>query len=87
MALGPITAFTTAMDHSQGANRHEAIQFPPWRDEYSTDDTPRRFIEAFVNARELEAWGFRRVVAAAHGHPSSHLGALLTHSIDGDLVR
>jgi hypothetical protein len=65
----------------------KAIQFPPWHDDYSTDDIPRRFIEAFVNARELEAWGFRRVVAAAHGHPSSHLGALLTHSLDSDLAR
>jgi transposase len=82
-----MTEFTTAMGHIHGANRHEEIQFPPRLDDYITDDNPVRFMDAFVDALDLEARGFRHAVAAATGRPSSHPGDLLKLSIDGYLSR
>ena len=87
MALVSVTEFTTAMGHIQGANRHEAIQFPHRLDDYLTDDNPVRFMEVFVDALELEALGFRHAMAAATGRPSDHPGDLLKRDIDGDLDR
>jgi hypothetical protein len=75
------------MGHIQGANRHEEIQFPQRLDEYITDHTPVRFMDACVEARDLEARGFRHAVAAATGRPRDHPGDRLTRSIDGDLDR
>ena len=75
------------MGHIQGANRHEEIEFPQRLDDYSTDDNPVRFIDAFVDALDLEALGFRHVVAAATGRPSSQPGELLTLDISGSLYR
>ena len=75
------------MGHLQGANRHEEIPFPQRLDDYSTDDNPGRVMEAFVDALDLEARGFRHAVAAATGRPSDHPGALLKLYIDGDLYR
>jgi hypothetical protein len=71
------------MGHSQGANRHEASQFPPRLDEYITDENPVRFIDAFGDALALEALGFRHAVAAAPGRPSSQPGDLLQLSLYG----
>jgi hypothetical protein len=45
------------------------------------------FIEAFVDALDLEARGVRHAVAAATGRPSDHPGDLLKLYIDGDLYR
>jgi transposase len=75
------------MGHIQGANRHEEIQFPPRLDDYLAADNPVRFIEAFVDELDLEARGFRHVVAAATGRPSDHPGDLLKLYIDGYLYR
>jgi len=55
------------MDHIQGANRYEEIQFPQRLDAYLTADNPVRFIDAFVDELDLEARGFRHAVAAATG--------------------
>jgi transposase len=87
MALVSTVACTTAMGHIAGANRHEASPFPPRLDAYLTDDHPVRFIEAFVDALDLEARGFRHAVAAATGRPRDHPGARLQLSIDGYLDR
>jgi hypothetical protein len=87
MALVSMTEFTTTLGHLQGANRHEEIQFPPRLDDYSTDDNPVRFMDACVDALDLEARGFRHAVAAATGRPSDQPGALLKRYIDGSLYR
>jgi hypothetical protein len=87
MALGSVTECTTAMGHIQGANRHEAIQFPQRLDDSITDDNPVRCSDVFVDALELEALGFRHAMAAATGRPSAHPGDLLKRDIDGSLDR
>jgi transposase len=71
------------MGHIQGANRHEAIQFPQRLDDDLAADNPVRFIEAFVDALDLAALGFRHVVAAATGRPSYPPGDLLKLYIYG----
>jgi hypothetical protein len=75
------------MGHIPGANRHEAIECPPRLDDDIAADNPGRFIEACVDALDLEALGVRQVVAAATGRPSDQPGDLLTLYIDGDLYR
>jgi transposase len=87
MALVSTVECTTARGHIAGANRHEEVPFPQRLDEYITDDNPVRFIDAFVDALDLEARGFRHAVAAATGRPSDHPGDLLKLYIDGDLYR
>src|SRR5262245_3113496 len=82
-----MTEWTTALGHSQGANRHAAIQIPHRLEEYSTAATPGRFMEAFVEALALDALGCRHAVAAAPGRPSDPPGALLTLSREGDRDR
>lgn len=77
----------TTMGHIQGANRHEEIQFPHRLDAYIAADTPVRCMDAFVDERDLEARGFRHVVAAATGRPSDQPRDLLKLYIDGYLYR
>jgi hypothetical protein len=71
------------MGHIQGANRHAEIQFPQRLDDYIAADNPVRFIDAFVDELDLGALGFRHVVAAATGRPSSQPGDLLKLDIYG----
>jgi transposase len=75
------------MGHIQGANRHEEIEFPQRLDDYIAADNPVRFIDAFVDELDLEALGFRHVVAAATGRPSYQPGDLLKLYIYGYLYR
>jgi hypothetical protein len=82
-----MTAFTMALGHLQGANRHEAIPCPQRLDEYSTDHHPGHFMAALVEALDLDARGFRHAGAAATWRPSEHPGDRLKRSIDGDLDR
>jgi transposase len=79
--------FRTTMGHIQGANRHEELEVPPRLDDYIAADNPVRFIDAFVDELDLEALGFRPVVAAATGRPSSQPGDLLKLDIYGYLYR
>jgi hypothetical protein len=75
------------MGHIQGANRHEEIEFPQRLDDDIAVDNPVRFIDAFVDELDLEALGFRYVVAAATGRPSYQPGDLLKLYIYGYLYR
>ena len=75
------------MGHIQGANRHEEIEFPQRLEDDITDANPVRFIEAFVDELDLEALGFRHVVAAATGRPSYQPGDRLKLDLDGSLSR
>jgi hypothetical protein len=79
--------FMPTRGHIQGANRHEAIQFPHRLDDYIAADNPGRFIDAFVDELDLETRGFRHAVAAATGRPSDHPGDLLKRYIYGYLSR
>jgi hypothetical protein len=73
MALVSVPAWTTAMGHLQGADRHAAIRCPPRLDAYLPGANPVRVIEVFVEALDLEALGFRHAVAAATGRPAQAL--------------
>ena len=42
------------MGHIQGANRHDVILLPERLDDYSAEDTPVRFLDAFVDELDLE---------------------------------
>ena len=87
MALVSTVECTTAMGHIAGVNRHEEVPFPQRLDDYITVDNPVRFIDAFVDALDLEARGFRHAVAAATGRPSDQPGDRLKLYIYGYLYR
>jgi hypothetical protein len=87
MALVAMTELTTAMGHSQGANRHEAIQVPPWLEADRPEDSPVRFMEAVGEALARDGRGVRHAVAAAPGRPSSQPGARRKLDLDGALDR
>ena len=61
--------------------------FLPSLDEYITEDNPVRFIDAFVDQRDLHALGFTRAIAAPTGRPAYHPGDLLKLYIYGYLNR
>jgi transposase len=71
------------MGHIQGATRHEAIYFPERLDDYSAEDNPVRFRDAFVDELDLEVSGFQRAVPAATGRPGYAPGALLKLYLSG----
>src|SRR6476659_5889347 len=75
------------MPHIQGVQRDAVLLFPPSLDEYSTDDNPVRFIDAFVDQLDLEELGFLRAVAAPLGRPAYHPADLLKLYIYGYLNR
>jgi transposase len=87
MALDALAEFITTRGHSQGANRHEAIQCPPRLEDDLAADNPGRCMEACVEALALATLGVRQVVAAATGRPRAQPGDLLTRDIDGSLDR
>ena len=47
------------MHHIQGHSRDQITLFPESLDEYITDDNPVRFLDAFVNAMDLQNLGSR----------------------------
>lgn len=57
------------MRHIQGLSRDQITLFPGSLDEYITDDNPVRFLEAFVNAMDLQNIGFKRAVPEETGRP------------------
>jgi transposase len=61
--------------------------FPERLDDSISEEHPVRFIDAFVDERDLETLGFQRVKAAATGRPASHPGDLLKRYLDGYLDR
>ena len=75
------------MGHIHGANRHDVILFPERLDDDIAEDTPVRFRDAFVDARDLEACGFQRAVPAATGRPGYAPGDLLKRSLYGSRSR
>jgi hypothetical protein len=63
--------------------RAERLLFPPSLDEYRTDDTPVRLIDAFVDQLDLHDLGFTRALASPLGRAAEHPADLLKLSIDG----
>ena len=59
----------SAMRHIQGVSRDQITLFPESLDEYITDDNPVRFLDAFVNAMDLQNIGFNRGVPEETGRP------------------
>ena len=75
------------MGHMQGAKRHDVLLFPERLDDDIAEDNPVRFLDACVDALDLEASGFQRAVPATTGRPGSAPGELLTLYLYGDLSR
>jgi transposase len=75
------------MGHIPGANRDDVILFPERLDDDIAEDHPVRVLDAFVDALDLAACGFRRAVPAATGRPGSAPGARLKLSLYGSLYR
>jgi hypothetical protein len=57
------------MGFIHGANHHEVIGVPERLDDSMAEDNPVRFIDAFVDERDLVACGFQRAGPAVTGRP------------------
>ena len=75
------------MGFIHGANRHEEIRFPERLDASIAEETPVRFIDAFVDHLHLTTRGFQRATPAATGRPAYDPADLLTLYLYGDLSR
>ena len=64
------------MGFIHGANRHEEILCPERLDDSITAENPVRFLDAFVDHRNLTTLGFQRATPAATGRPADHPAAL-----------
>jgi transposase len=65
------------MDYIESTNRGQILFFPESLDEYVSEDNPIRFIDAFVDSRDLEVLGFKHAVLKETGRPPYHPGVLL----------
>ena len=75
------------MRHIQGPGRDHITLFPDSLDEYITDDNPVRFLDAFVNAMDLQNLGFKRAVPEETGRPPYDPADLLKLYLYGYLNR
>jgi transposase len=75
------------MGHIEGAPRSQQMLFPEALDDYVTEENPARFIDAFVDSLDLDAFGFRHTQPAAIGRPSYSPGDLLKLYIYGSMHR
>ena len=71
----------------EGDDRAQSTLFPATLGEYVDEDNPVRVIEAFVDALDLGALGFKGVVPEATGRPSYHPSVLLKIYVYGYLNR
>jgi transposase len=75
------------MDHIQGTHRDQFTLFPEARDDYSAQENPVRFIDAYVDSLDLKRLGFRHAVLQVTGRPPYHPGDLLKLYLYGYLNR
>src|ERR1700677_875153 len=75
------------MTHIAGFERDQLLLLPEAVDDYVEVDNPVRFIEAFVDGRDLPGAGFARVEAKATRRPGYAPGDLLKLYIYGYLNR
>jgi transposase len=69
----------------EGENRFHSTLFPESLDEYIAEDNAIRVIDAFVDKRDLQALGFKRVRPSATGRPGYHPSMLLKLYVYGYL--
>ena len=65
------------MDHIQGIDRAQFPLFPEALDDYISQESPVRFIDAYVDSLNLKQFGFRHAVLQETGRPTYHPGDLL----------
>src|SRR5260370_3558697 len=75
------------MDYIRGANRHQVILFPESVEDYITEESPVRFIDAFAASFDLASLGFSRAPPAETGWPAYDPGDLLRLYLYGYLNR
>ncbi|MBB4200616.1 transposase [Rhodoblastus sphagnicola] len=75
------------MTQISGFERAQLLLLPEAIDDYAGADNPVRFIDAFVDGRDLKSAGFDRVEAKAMGRPGYAPGDLLKLYIYGYLNR
>ena len=64
------------MGHIHGLDRQQRVLFPDSLDAYRDAATPGRFLDAFVDSRDIHELGFRHAMAPQLGRPSSYPGDL-----------
>ncbi len=65
------------MKYIQGQNRNQLTLFPDCIEDYIAEDNPVRVIDAFVDATDLESFGFAHAKCKDEGRPSYHPSVLL----------
>jgi len=57
------------MGYIEGQDRNQIIMFPESIDEYISEDSPVRIIDAYVDQLDMEKLGFKRATAPVMGRP------------------
>ena len=73
--------------HILGQSRTQTTLFPEVLDDFVTEDNSVRVVDVFVDGLNLEALGFKRVIAKDTGRPGYHPAILLKLYIYGYLNR
>lgn len=71
----------------EGENRSQSTLFPEALDDYIAEDNSVRVIDAFVNALDFKALGFKRIEPSATGAPAYHPATMLKLYLYGYLNR
>jgi transposase len=71
----------------KGVSRDQSTLFPEKLDDFIAEDNPVRVIDAFVEALDLRALGFKGVDPSATGRPAYHPAVLLKLYVYGYLNR
>ena len=75
------------MGHVEGMDRDQVTLFPEALDDYVSQENPVRFVDAFVEALDLEQLGFTHAVPNELGRPPYNPADLLRLFIYGYLNR
>jgi transposase len=75
------------MDYIRGVARHQVTLFPETVEDCITEDSPVRFIDAFVASLDLQELGFQRAQPAETGRPAYDPADMLRLYIYGYLHR
>jgi transposase len=75
------------MHHIHGLDRNQLTLFPEALDDYISPENPVRLIDAFVDALDFCALGFKHALPEETGRPPYHPGDLLRLYLYGYLNR
>jgi transposase len=75
------------MKHIRGINRDQMTLFPEALDDYIPEDSPVRFVDAFVDALDFLALGFKHAIPEETGRPPYHPADMLRLYLYGYLNR